>query len=144
MPSTKSERLRKYDITTSDYAELSAAGDDCCWICKEPESVVGRSLAVDHDHATGSVRGLLCTRCNQTLGRMNDSAALLRAAADYLELARARFSDYCRQCRDSRINVIAAPSEILETDGVHTRFIYRCESDHVWTCGWRTKGWYWL
>lgn len=44
-------------------------------------------MHVDHDHNTGHIRGILCQACNVTLGKMNDSPELLRAAAAYLEKA---------------------------------------------------------
>lgn len=54
-----------------------------CEICGSPNR-----LAVDHDHATGAVRGRLCDNCNQGLGRFQDNPQLLIFAAAYLERAR--------------------------------------------------------
>lgn len=39
----------------------------CCAICKKPETNFKNRLAVDHNHRTGRVRGLLCYYCNRIL-----------------------------------------------------------------------------
>jgi hypothetical protein len=75
-------RFKKYGLTGEAFARLVAAQGGVCAIChRQP----GNGLSVDHCHATGVVRGLLCTRCNTSIGRMKDSPSLLRAAAAYLE-----------------------------------------------------------
>lgn len=82
-------RYRKYGMRHADFQRMLAEQDGVCAICGQPETSRERGqlrrLAVDHCHETGVVRGLLCHRCNHTLGRMNDDPALLRRAADYLE-----------------------------------------------------------
>ena len=70
------EARRRYGLTPQ---EVDALGDTCR-ICEAP----GRDI--DHCHATGKVRGLLCNDCNRALGLFRDDAALLRRAADYLEM----------------------------------------------------------
>lgn len=75
------QELKKYGLTPQDYAAMLCAQDGVCAICQRPDA---RSLAVDHDHATGRVRGLLCFRCNRVLVGGFGNPALLRRAADYL------------------------------------------------------------
>jgi len=55
------------DMTLARYEEMFSAQGGVCKICQRPEPAQ-RRLAVDHDHKTGLVRGLLCTRCNIQLG----------------------------------------------------------------------------
>jgi hypothetical protein len=77
-----------YGITIKQFEQMLAAQDYRCAIC--PRSLKGRGTAhVDHDHRTGRVRGILCTSCNNGLGRFQDSPATLRRAARYLERAAA-------------------------------------------------------
>lgn len=77
---------REYGITPEQYDRMHAEQGGVCAICGDQQR--GRALDVDHDHVTGAVRGLLCSGCNQTLGKMKDSPDLLRAAAAYLERPR--------------------------------------------------------
>lgn len=71
-------------MSVQDYEALMAQQGGACAICrKEP---VGR-LCVDHCHATGKVRGLLCATCNMGLGFYRDDEGLMRAAAAYLKSA---------------------------------------------------------
>lgn len=82
---------RKFGITVQDYERMLAEQGGGCAICKRSETFKHRKsgklrdLAVDHDHESGIVRGLLCTDHNNGLGLFGDDPALLRAAADYIE-----------------------------------------------------------
>ena len=82
----ESELLRKYGLTLADYDAMFDAQGGCCAICQvaEVDAVKGR-FNVDHCHTTGTVRGLLCHRCNTSLGLMNDDTTALAAAINYLE-----------------------------------------------------------
>lgn len=75
--------LRKYGLTTEAYERLLDAQGGTCAICSRPPGQ--RLLDVDHDHATGRVRGLLCSRCNMAIGKLEDDANLVKAAFWYLE-----------------------------------------------------------
>lgn len=81
--------LKKFGITADDYKSKLAEQNGVCAIC-ETISIPDKSgrayiLAVDHDHETRAVRGLLCRTCNVGIGYLKDRAALLRKAADYLD-----------------------------------------------------------
>lgn len=74
---------RKYGITAADYfAMLSAQGGNCALCLLPPETK--RRLAVDHDHITGKVRGLLCTKCNSALERFDSVPEFFQRASAYL------------------------------------------------------------
>jgi Recombination endonuclease VII len=75
---------RLYGLTVAEYNDLLSRQGGGCAICGQQRRPRER-LHVDHDHGTGEVRGILCTRCNTVLGRMEDSIDLLKAALTYLE-----------------------------------------------------------
>lgn len=74
---------RRYGITLEEYEKMFAEQDGKCAICKGV-CPTGRNLAVDHDHDTGKVRGLLCSRCNQGIGQLRN-IAILQSAITYLK-----------------------------------------------------------
>lgn len=75
-------------VTQEEFLQMNEEQGGLCVICHRPETSMARgrvrSLAVDHDHKTGRVRALLCSRCNLSIGRFEDDPALLEAAAAYL------------------------------------------------------------
>lgn len=82
---------RNYNITLDDYLNLLLNQNSVCKICKKEETSKNnkkgkiKDLAVDHCHKSGKIRGLLCTRCNTTLGRVEDSIELLENMINYLK-----------------------------------------------------------
>jgi hypothetical protein len=75
----------RYNISYADYERMELEQGGVCKICKRPptHSRYDR-LHVDHDHATGKVRGLLCHTCNTGLGSFQDRPDWLQAAIVYL------------------------------------------------------------
>jgi hypothetical protein len=77
---TKAWRVRRlYGLSLQEHEAMLKK--PCC-LCGD------KARAVDHDHKTGAVRGPLCIKCNTGLGAFNDDPALLRIAAEYIELHR--------------------------------------------------------
>lgn len=74
---------KTYGIALEEWDAMLASQGGVCAICLRV-CRSGRRLAVDHDHTTKKVRGLLCRDCNQSLGKLHDSAELLERAAVYL------------------------------------------------------------
>ncbi len=106
----RAKNLRQqYAIEVSEYQRLLTLQGARCAVCGVHESDArksrGRSrtdgsvtasavgLVIDHDHATGRIRGLLCTSCNGGLGLMRDSVSILASALAYLLHARAADSE---------------------------------------------------
>jgi hypothetical protein len=60
-------RLVSFGLTEVEFLSLRDSQNNCCKICGRAEYGQKR-LAIDHDHVTGKVRGLLCASCNTKLG----------------------------------------------------------------------------
>lgn len=75
---------RKYGITKDDYDRMFREQGGKCAICDKPQSECRRALAVDHCHASGKVRGLLCDECNRALGYFYDDTNRIAKAIEYL------------------------------------------------------------
>lgn len=76
--------LARLGITVEEYTAAAESQGNVCVICGNPEKIK-RRLAIDHDHITGQVRGLLCGSCNGGLGLFKDQSDLLRIAANYID-----------------------------------------------------------
>lgn len=82
------EHLRlKYGMSPKDYEILFEVQNGKCSICL---SILDRSnpfkVCIDHDHLNGKVRSLVCKRCNQVLGMVDDDIVLLKKYIAYLEV----------------------------------------------------------
>jgi hypothetical protein len=76
---------QQYGMTVAEYTAMLQSQGGVCGICRcLPEQTGLRRLVVDHDHATGRVRGLICQSCNLGLGRFKDDPSILVSAIKYL------------------------------------------------------------
>ena len=75
---------RKYGINEEEYGRLLSLQCGCCAICGKSMSDYKRKLAVDHDHSSGKVRGLLCVKCNGGIGCFEENPLLFDKAKEYL------------------------------------------------------------
>lgn len=89
---SKKSRLEKiYGLTISDWELMYEKQNKCCAICgKVLKDVygngIGKQSAVDHDHKTGRIRGLLCRMpCNYVLGYLHDKVEIFKSCSVYLD-----------------------------------------------------------
>lgn len=77
--------LASFGLTPDEFRQMEETQNGVCAICEQPETDKrNHRLAVDHDHDTGRIRGLLCKSCNIGLGMFRDSTNNLRRAINYL------------------------------------------------------------
>jgi len=89
----KGKLRRKYGITIEQQNAMLASQNNRCALCPFEFTATDRgSPRVDHCHAVGKVRQLLCDECNKGLGTFRDDSARLRRAADYIDRHNERFA----------------------------------------------------
>lgn len=87
---TNRKLKERYGITPEKYTELLVVQGNRCAICGNEEtarhnrSKKVQKLAVDHDHLTGKIRGILCQECNRGIAKFHEDISRLRGAIDYL------------------------------------------------------------
>ena len=83
--------LKKYGLQLECYTRMwreqggKCGNSGCTFTAELSMPDLRKGLGVDHDHATGKVRGLLCAHCNAGLGHLNDDATRLHGLIQYLE-----------------------------------------------------------
>jgi len=70
---------------TPDKDKLFEQQSGRCAICERHDGTLKHTLAADHDHSSGVIRGLLCDNCNKLLGHAFDSTIVLERAIEYLQ-----------------------------------------------------------
>lgn len=83
--SNRAYRLNKYGISVGEFNRIFNEQEGKCLGCQRHQSEFSKRLAVDHDHSTGQVRGLLCAACNLILGHAQDNSDVLVSLIKYLE-----------------------------------------------------------
>lgn len=82
---TRKNYLKRYGMTIDDYDRALEAQSFRCKICGSSKPDCRGRFAVDHNHATGEVRGLLCNSCNAVLGHARENISILLSAIEYLK-----------------------------------------------------------
>lgn len=89
LSSANTKLKRRFGISLEDYNKMLHDQGGKCLVCGSTESFNGHKLAVDHDHTTGRVRGLLCKACNSALGLLKEDITNMENLIKYVE-------EYCK------------------------------------------------
>ena len=81
------QRAKRYGLSVDGLRLLLEQSSDTCPICqnKFDDTKHSKKKNVDHCHKTGTVRGIICTKCNQGLGSFKDNVESLKNAIKYLD-----------------------------------------------------------
>ena len=111
--------MRAYGIGLEQYDELFLAQGGRCAICGKHQTELPRALAVDHNHETGEVRGLLCSKCNTSLVIV-ENRELLASAMRYLQAERAYQITVVNKKKQGRKNKNLNVKSITNTKNMKT------------------------
>lgn len=89
-----------FGISPKQYQQMFDEQKGLCAICERHQKNFKRRLAIDHDHHTGKIRGLLCASCNSGLGKLQDSVDYLESAIIYLQRNGPRFLTHVERTPD--------------------------------------------
>lgn len=120
-----------YRLPRDQYEEMLDWQGGGCYICRRAPNP-SRRLAIDHDHSTGLIRGLLCQKCNLILAMLGDDLDGVMRFVEYLRsAAEERYVDLCPRCH------VASPPLRGESTGSGIRVFYRCERClSAWATSW--------
>lgn len=93
-------RMVNYGVSQDDYDRILRLQDGGCAVCGAVPDPTCPSFAVDHDHATGAIRAILCNTCNSSLGLLDEDPERIRLLMAYAE----SLED------EPRAHVVAAPT----------------------------------
>ena len=86
MESRDKHLRQRYGFDHTEYDRMLQIQGGCCAVCLSKDPGKGfRYFHIDHDHATGKVRGLLCAKCNQALGLLAENVEVVQRALNYLQ-----------------------------------------------------------
>lgn len=80
---TLKKRCKRHGITPEEFWSIYEEQDGSCPVCDK--AIEAEDSAIDHNHETGEVRGILCKTCNRALGLLGDNPKTLHRGSLYLQ-----------------------------------------------------------
>lgn len=89
----KSNNYKEYGINPEVYNDIFNEQKGCCAICGNHQENMYHALAIDHNHKTHEIRGLLCNKCNMAIGALMDDISILENAINYLKKDNSKYNN---------------------------------------------------